>query len=190
MNKETKSQEQDSFAQHVGQRIRYFRDLQGLSLSELSRRSGIAKGTLSKLESGTGNPTIVTLGALAGILNITPGDFMEPRNGAPRDQRGRKNISGPGITMLFLHKIVAEKSWDIYETNIPQTDTPIYSATHGGIEHLIMVEGVAEVGPVDAPTRLHPGERVAFPGDKPHLYFAIGGPCKALLMMEHPTKRA
>ncbi|WP_420722810.1 MULTISPECIES: helix-turn-helix domain-containing protein [unclassified Hwanghaeella] len=190
MSKDAKSTAQDSFARHVGQRIRYFRGLQDISLSELSRRSGIAKGTLSKLESGSGNPTIVTLGALAGILNITPGDFMEPRNGAPRDQSGWKKLAGPGITMLFLHKIVAAKSWDIYETNIPQTDAPIYSATHGGIEHLIMIEGVADVGPVDAPTRLNPGERVAFPGDKPHLYFAIGGPCTALLMMEHPAKRA
>lgn len=130
------------------------------------------------------------MGGLAGILNITPGDFMEPRIGAPRDQRNRKDIVGPGITMLFLHKMVAEKSWDIYDTTIPVTTAPIYSATHGGIEHLVMIEGVADVGPVDAPIRLTPGGRTSFSGKDPHLYFAIGGPCKLLLIMEHPSTRS
>ncbi|HYU85548.1 MAG TPA: helix-turn-helix transcriptional regulator, partial [Kribbellaceae bacterium] len=36
--------------------LRTLREARSLSLSEVARRSGIAKGTLSQLESGTGNP--------------------------------------------------------------------------------------------------------------------------------------
>ena len=36
----------------------------GLSLTELAKRAGIAKSTLSQLENGTGNPSLETLWAL------------------------------------------------------------------------------------------------------------------------------
>lgn len=49
--------------------LRAERQRQGLSLSELSARSGIDRATLSKLETGkVSNPTVGTLRALAGAL--------------------------------------------------------------------------------------------------------------------------
>ncbi|WP_152052107.1 helix-turn-helix domain-containing protein [Tautonia marina] len=49
--------------------LRAERQRQGLSLSELSARSGIDRATLSKLETGkVPNPTVGTLRALAGAL--------------------------------------------------------------------------------------------------------------------------
>ena len=36
----------------------------GLSLAEIARRAGIAKSTLSQLESGNGNPSLETLWSL------------------------------------------------------------------------------------------------------------------------------
>jgi transcriptional regulator with XRE-family HTH domain len=42
----------------------------GLSLTELARRAGIAKSTLSQLESGAGNPSVETLWALAVALGV------------------------------------------------------------------------------------------------------------------------
>src|SRR5690242_11606233 len=40
----------------------------GLSLTELARRAGVAKSTLSQLESGLGNPSVETLWALGVAL--------------------------------------------------------------------------------------------------------------------------
>ena len=46
------------------------RTRQGLSLSDISERTGIDRGTLSKLETGkVPNPTVGKLRALAGALN-------------------------------------------------------------------------------------------------------------------------
>ena len=42
-----------------------------LSLTELARRAGIAKSTLSQLENGTGNPSIETLWALGKERTLT-----------------------------------------------------------------------------------------------------------------------
>jgi transcriptional regulator with XRE-family HTH domain len=42
----------------------------GLSLAEIARRAGIAKSTLSQLESGNGNPSLETLWSLCVALDI------------------------------------------------------------------------------------------------------------------------
>ena len=63
--------------------IRRERDRSGLSLTELAKRAGIAKSTLSQLESGVGNPSVETLWALGVAL---PSD----RRRDQRDQGGRR----------------------------------------------------------------------------------------------------
>lgn len=42
----------------------------GLSLTELAKRAGVAKSTLSQLESGIGNPSIETLWSLAMAMGL------------------------------------------------------------------------------------------------------------------------
>ncbi|WP_449061707.1 helix-turn-helix domain-containing protein [Planomonospora algeriensis] len=54
----------------VGRRIRGLREERGLSLSELARRAGIGKATLSGLENGTRNPTLETLWAVTAQLGV------------------------------------------------------------------------------------------------------------------------
>lgn len=50
--------------------LRRERERAGMSLAELARRAGLAKSTLSQLESGTGNPSLETLWALAMALDV------------------------------------------------------------------------------------------------------------------------
>ncbi|WP_342355246.1 helix-turn-helix transcriptional regulator [Ruania zhangjianzhongii] len=50
----------------------------GISLTELARRAGVAKSTLSQLESGTGNPSLETMWALAVALGIPFSQLIEP----------------------------------------------------------------------------------------------------------------
>src|SRR6266700_6065272 len=60
----------NTFAAEVGRRIRGLRLLHGLTLSELAVRAGVGKATLSGLEAGTRNPTVETLYAVTGQLNV------------------------------------------------------------------------------------------------------------------------
>src|SRR5260370_34169694 len=50
----------------------------GLSLTELARRAGIAKSTLSQLEAGTGNPSVETLWGLAVALGVPFSRLVDP----------------------------------------------------------------------------------------------------------------
>ena len=50
--------------------LRRERDRAGISQTELARRAGLAKSTLSQLEAGPGNPSIETLWALGVALGV------------------------------------------------------------------------------------------------------------------------
>src|ERR1700742_227022 len=58
--------------------IRRERDRAGISLSELAKQAGIAKSTLSQLESGTGNPSVETLWALGVALGVPFSRLVDP----------------------------------------------------------------------------------------------------------------
>ena len=58
--------------------LRRERERVGVSITELARRAGIAKSTLSQLEAGVGNPSVETLWALAVALGIPFSRLVEP----------------------------------------------------------------------------------------------------------------
>src|SRR5882757_9556547 len=62
----------------IARAIRHERDRVGISLSELAKRAGIAKSTLSQLESGAGNPSVETLWALGVALGVPFSRLVDP----------------------------------------------------------------------------------------------------------------
>jgi transcriptional regulator with XRE-family HTH domain len=71
----------------LGQRIAWARNQQGLTLDEVSRRSGLAIGYISQLENNSkDNPTLTSLVALAKALCVTVafllGEVKQPGPGA------------------------------------------------------------------------------------------------------------
>lgn len=60
----------------LGSRINDIRKEKGISLDELCERSGVPKGTLSKITAGiTDNPTLETVKSIARALECTLDDF-------------------------------------------------------------------------------------------------------------------
>jgi len=60
----TNTQSEKAPLEVIAASLRRERRRTGLSLTEVARRAGIAKSTLSQLESGTGNPSVETLWAI------------------------------------------------------------------------------------------------------------------------------
>ena len=60
-----------------GTRLRHVRQERALSLRDLSRRSGVAFDTISKLETGKRNAQPRTIRNLAEALDVEPKDLME-----------------------------------------------------------------------------------------------------------------
>jgi transcriptional regulator with XRE-family HTH domain len=61
----------------VGQRIKFYREDQGLSINKLAEASTVSKGYLSQLESGeASNPSRAVLESLADALRVRVSDLL------------------------------------------------------------------------------------------------------------------
>ncbi|WP_430789873.1 helix-turn-helix domain-containing protein [Actinoplanes sp. G11-F43] len=170
--------------------LRRERDRAGISLTELARRAGLAKSTLSQLESGSGNPSIETLWALGVALGIPFSRLIEPPPSPVRVVRAgsspRVRAEGADFYGTLLTAAVPGVRRDVYVLELEQgarrdADPHI----PGSVEHLVVSAGRMRVGPVDELVEVGPGDYVTFPGDVPHSYQALEAGAWAVLVMEH-----
>ncbi|KQU35517.1 helix-turn-helix domain-containing protein [Rhodococcus sp. Leaf233] len=162
----------------------------GLSLAEVARRAGIAKSTLSQLESGTGNPSLETLWALSVTLDVPFSRLVEPAKQSvrliragegPRFASDRADYSA---TLLASSPPNARR--DIYLVSA-DVGEPRRSDPHspGVVEHVVLSAGRALVGPVGEAVELAPGDYVAYPGDTLHIFEALEPNTMAVMITEH-----
>jgi transcriptional regulator with XRE-family HTH domain len=83
-----------------GLRIRALRQREGLTLEALAQRTGYAKGTLSKIENGKGDPPLETLDRIAEALRVTVRDFFQ-------DDEGRPLFAGLPIDVALIRALLA-----------------------------------------------------------------------------------
>ncbi|MBQ0986511.1 helix-turn-helix transcriptional regulator [Streptomyces sp. F63] len=170
--------------------LRAERTRAGISLTEVARRAGIAKSTLSQLESGAGNPSLETLWALCVALEIPFSRLLAaPR---PRVQVIRAG-EGPAVhsarssyraTLLAASPPGARR--DVY--GVAAEPGPRRSSDPhqpGVVEHVVMSAGRALVGTADEPVELGPGDYICYPGDVPHVFQALEPGTRATLVSEH-----
>jgi transcriptional regulator with XRE-family HTH domain len=174
----------------IGRHLRHARRERGLSLIALAQRSGVAKATLTKLEGGRANPTVDTLYALADALGIPLGDLIAPdaaAAGAVRVVRAAETPAVPGtVRARLVDRLYGRGLVELFDVTFGERRRDAEPHPRGVIESLLLVEGALRVGPVEAPVELGPGDLVRFPGDRPHLYLALGGEARAVLAMSHP----
>ena len=169
--------------------LRRERERVGISIAELARRAGLAKSTLSQLESGTGNPSIETLWSLGVALDVPFSRLVEPPPSAVRVIRAgdgpRLQADRADFVATLLAAGAAHTRRDLYLLELePGKSREADAHLPGSIEHLVVGAGRILAGPVGEPVELGPGDYVMFPGDVPHHYQALENSW-AVLIMEH-----
>lgn len=170
--------------------LRALRSGAGFSLSELARRSGIAKGTLSQLESGTGNPTIETVFSLSNAFRVPVSSLLTERT--PADvvlvrSAGLDVLSSSAVDLRMLRRMdLPGTVFELYDQRV-RPGAVQSSAGHPGLEHVVVTSGELRVGPPDAPYVLGPGDYVCFPADGPHIYETVSGPVVSVLLLQYPA---
>lgn len=170
--------------------LRRSREAADLSLTELARRAGVAKSTLSQLESAQGNPSLETLWALCHALGIPISNLLDPPR--PRVQVIR---AGDGVgtvaaaeanyraTLLAACPPTARR--DIYRIDAePGPGRLAEPHMPGVVEHVMLMSGRALVGLTDDPIELAPGDYVVYPGDLPHVFEALDPGTQAVLLQD------
>jgi transcriptional regulator with XRE-family HTH domain len=170
--------------------LRAERERAGLSLTELARRAGIAKSTLSQLEAGAGNPSVETLWSLGVALGVPFSRLVEPpvpdvrvirRGEGPRIRAERADFTG---TLLAAGSGRTRR--DVYVVELePGPARRADAHIPDSVEHFIVAAGRVLVGPAEDPVEAAPGDYVAFAGDVPHVYQALAPGSWGVLVMEH-----
>ncbi len=165
----------------VGQRVRQLRQARGVSLSELARRAGIGKATLSGVETGTRNPTLETLWAITAQLGVPIGTIL----GSPPEPR---TVRGTAIEAALLEVFDDDAvTYELYRLRVPPGITQT-SPAHlaGASEHITVFSGTLAAGPLDAPLTAGPGDHISWRSDVPHSYRATGADMvNATLLMRY-----
>lgn len=173
----------------IATKLSYERKRSGLSIAEVARQAKIAKSTLSQLESGVGNPSIETLWAICGVLDIPVSRLLESPKAKTKLIR-----FGQGTKVASEHKnyhatLLAacppNVSRDIYFIEA-EPDQSHYSEPHGQgvIEHVIITKGKARVGLSSENYELVEGDYISYPGDLPHIFEALEKGTRALMVIE------
>lgn len=173
----------------IARTLRRERESAGLSVSELARRAGISKATVSQLESGSGNPSVETLWSLGVALDVPFAVLVDQQTSAPTLIRAR-DISGvPSSAAVYSATLLSASPpgarRDLYliqaEPGEPRLSDPHHAGT---TEHVVLITGQALIGPVGETQLLEPGDYISYPGDAPHVFEATTPGTSAVLISE------
>ena len=172
----------------IGVRIRDLRLAAGFSMAALARASGVALGTLSRLESGDANPTIETLFALAGTLGAALGELIDGGTAGPiwvvRAHEGTRIEGAGGVDIRLLERLSSGAGVaEIYELRFAK-GARHRSSPHaqGTVERILVHDGRLEVSAAGQTMTIGPAEYARFPGDVDHEYGAARSTTATLVM--------
>jgi len=168
----------------LGDRIRRVREMRGLSINDLSSRTGIDADTLKRTESGEIIPALGQLAKIGKALDMRMGYFISPGieqvvTVVRQDERRPVSRHGEAKSMkygYFYESLAPEKADRMMEpfivTLIP-TGTEEFS-THAGQEFIYILEGEIKVQVGDHIHFLKPGDAVYYDSSQPHLVRCVG----------------
>lgn len=167
-----------------GSRIRSLRKLKGLTLMQLSQRTGLSHGYLSQIERGISQPSVASLVEVAQALGVTmQWLFSDPKGEAQdeghphherlvrKDQRIEIEYQD-GIVDQLLTPRSNNNLEVIYSTYPSGTKSEPYS--HKGHEAVLVLKGTLEVEVADERYILNEGDCLSFTSSEPHAHRNLG----------------
>jgi transcriptional regulator with XRE-family HTH domain len=174
----------------VGRNVRRLRQERQLSLGGLARTAGLAKQTLANLESGTGNPNVETLFAVARALDVGPTWLVSEWGSPVHVQRSTEavwEVDGPTGTRT-LSRIYG--SGQVHTSVLDLERDPDHGDRPAGpavtLLHLYVLLGDVLAGPAGEAVALAEGDFIRFPGDSSHVVAASSTTARVHLVTTVP----
>ncbi len=181
----------------VGESLQVRRQALGMSLEDLSRKSGVSKSMLSQIERNQANPTVALVWRLANALGVSMTDLLDLRQqDAPvlevLPAHATPSMKSPDgkCELRILGPLETAGQFEWYEL-IVQPGGVLESQPHepASREHLTVLSGTLEVQAGTENARVKHGETARYAVDVAH---AIRNPGKAnasaLLIVIHSPK--
>jgi transcriptional regulator with XRE-family HTH domain len=176
-------------APQVGQIIKSLRSKKGLSLRDLSNRSGLSFNAISNIERGENSPTVASLHKIACALEVHITDlfqqdiqkltvFVRPEDSTLLRSKG-VIIEGLGSGLPYQQ---LEPFKMIVAPNSGNTMEPI---SHSGEEFVYCLSGRLEYIVYDETFILEPGDKLLFKATQPHCWRNLENePAEVMLVLE------
>lgn len=187
---------QQETAPKIGKTVRKARKNLGLTLAELSERSGVSRSMLSAIERDTVNPTFSVVWRLAQSLGIDlvsvdtdmksvdPIEHLRSYSTPVRYSEDRKVTQ----YMLSPRRSVLPVEWHDIHFDLAGE---LNSAAHaeGTYEHLTCIEGKLSVSTNDTTVIAECGDTVRYRADRPHSIENVHeGKSRGLLLVAQPSQ--
>ena len=173
----------DEETQKLGRRIRDLRSKAGMTLTELSKATGVSIGTLSQLERGLVSPTVRTVYTVAAALGVMPAWLIDPSQNVAKStesqyivraaQRSRLLDIG-GVCKDIASPTASERLRGFFMVIQPGSSSGSQPYSHKGEEIGFLLSGTLELQIEGETFSLNEGDCFAFPSSKPH-HFANSG---------------
>lgn len=163
----------------IGREVRAFRHQSGMTIADLSSRTGLSIGMLSKIENGNTSPSLSTLQTLAHAMSVPLTSFFrrfedvhhavhtKSGEGVEIERRGTR----AGHQYQLLGHLGANTSGVVVEPYLITltSDSDVFPTfQHEGIEMLYMIEGEVDYRHGSNVYPLRPGDTLFFDADAPH----------------------
>jgi transcriptional regulator with XRE-family HTH domain len=175
----------------LAENVRRLRENHGLSLAELSERSGIAKATLFKVERERTNPTLETMVAIAETFDVPVIDLLATQS-APtveivRAGEGQDISDASSSGYVLREQVIGAGMMEIHE-QVFRAGTSEVSPSHGtgAREHVLVRKGRVRVGPVGEEVELRTGDYATYLADLPHRWEPVGGEVSVWIINTYP----
>jgi transcriptional regulator with XRE-family HTH domain len=161
----------------VGSAVKTHRALAGLTLAELSQRSGVSTAMISKIERGQVSASLATLEALAGGIGVPLINFFA---GTVERTDVSFVAAGEGVTVQRLgtgfghsYKLIGRAeakhvSFESFSVTLegPLDERPLYQ--HQGVEFIHVTAGEMVYGCGEAAYHMRPGDSLSFDSNATH----------------------
>ena len=171
----------------VAPRLKQMRAQRGVTLADLSERTGISTSTLSRLENGQRRPSLELLLPLAQAYRVPLDDLVgAPEVGDPRIRLKPRHMHGRTVLPLTRGPNGVQ-AWKIV---IPVGQSTPEPRAHDGYEWLYVLSGRMRLILGEQDLVLGVGEVVEFDTSLPHWFGSTGdGPAEVLSIFGRPGER-
>ena len=164
-------------AEAIGAQIREFRKQLKMTAVEVSKQADLSQGMLSKIERGVTSPSLNTLSAIAGALNVPVTAFFrkyeEQRDCSyVRDGEGlvieRQGSRAGHQYRLLGHNISKRINTEPYLITLTDESEVFPLFQHQGVEFIYLLEGEVVYRHANKTYLLRPGDSLFFDAEAPH----------------------
>lgn len=168
----------------MAQRIRTLREIEGLSIEQLAKKTGVSVDEYVRCESGEQDLNFAFLYSCASALNVDVSDIVGgssptlvgytlTRRGEGQEIQKAHGMTYYNLASAFKNRI-AEPLYVIAEYKEGNDDKEIELTTHDGQECDLVVKGSLKVQVGDHVEVLGEGDSIYYDSSKPHGMIAVG----------------